>query len=118
MRQHFTGILLFAICAALIPLIAINPAFSPPQNLQIQPSQNSSSSAPPDLTQDNNEIPANTIDHAQTEPSDTEPENQDSATAPVMEESGSFSILDESSGKIFSVSSKDSTSAINLGYFK
>lgn len=107
MRQHFTSILLFAICAALIPLIAINPAFSPPQNLQIQPSQNSSSSASPDLTQDNNEIPANTIDHAQTEPSDTEPENQDSATAPVMEESGSFSILDESSGKIFSVSSKD-----------
>lgn len=108
MRQHFSSILLFAVLAALIPLIALNPAFSPPQNLQSQqPNHNASSDSSSSLTQENNEIPANTADSTQPEPSMPETPELPSGTAPVMEESGTFSILDESSGKLFSVSSKD-----------
>lgn len=107
MRQHFSSILLFAVLAALIPLIALNPAFSPPQDLQIQQIHDNSSSVPPSSAQEINEIPANTAGYDQPEPSAPEPDKLPPHTAPVIQESGTFSILDESSGKLLSVSSKD-----------
>lgn len=100
MKRHLTAVIVFAILLAIIPMFAINPAVPAPVQSNETPV-----SAPP-ITQDESSVPAQEPVAPVPDTAGDAAKEQPAATQ-VITEKGQFRLLDESTGKHLTLTTKE-----------